>query len=149
MLWSPHHLQSFVPPPQLRQYTPNSKYLADHRPPRLSSAGFSASSPPIPPRCPPQRPKPKALSMTTRLVCVSVKLAKLQVDNTQANTLRLIIAVFSKSWCPYCKATKALLSEMGAKFEVTELDQVGMQGFPSCHITSIPSDRKLTRTYDR
>ena len=35
------------------------------------------------------------------------------------------VAVFSKSYCPYCKATKALLSEMGAKPYVIELDQVG------------------------
>ena len=35
------------------------------------------------------------------------------------------LAVFSKSYCPYCKATKALLSEMGAKFHAIELDQVG------------------------
>ena len=35
-------------------------------------------------------------------------------------------AVFSKSYCPYCKATKALLSDMGAKYYAIELDQVGM-----------------------
>jgi len=34
------------------------------------------------------------------------------------------VAVFSKSWCPYCKATKALLTETGAKFYSIELDQV-------------------------
>ncbi|KAK3622818.1 Glutaredoxin [Elasticomyces elasticus] len=34
------------------------------------------------------------------------------------------VAVFSKSWCPYCKATKSLLSEMGAKAYILELDQV-------------------------
>lgn len=34
-------------------------------------------------------------------------------------------AVFSKSYCPYCKASKALLSEMGAKYFLIELDQVG------------------------
>ncbi|KAI9875900.1 MAG: hypothetical protein M1830_007802 [Pleopsidium flavum] len=34
------------------------------------------------------------------------------------------VAVFSKSYCPYCKATKATLSEMGAKPFVIELDQV-------------------------
>jgi len=33
-------------------------------------------------------------------------------------------AVFSKSYCPYCKATKALLTEVGAKFYAIELDQV-------------------------
>ncbi|PQE03077.1 Glutaredoxin Grx1 protein [Rutstroemia sp. NJR-2017a BVV2] len=32
--------------------------------------------------------------------------------------------VFSKSYCPYCKATKALLSSMDAKFYAIELDQV-------------------------
>jgi len=34
------------------------------------------------------------------------------------------VAVFSKSWCPYCKASKALLTELGAKFYTIELDQV-------------------------
>lgn len=35
-----------------------------------------------------------------------------------------ISAVFSKSYCPYCKATKSLLSEMGVKPYIIELDQV-------------------------
>lgn len=39
--------------------------------------------------------------------------------------LTLQPAVFSKSYCPYCKATKALLNEKGAKFYSIELDQVG------------------------
>jgi len=34
------------------------------------------------------------------------------------------VAVFSKSWCPYCKATKTLLSQLGAKYYTIELDQV-------------------------
>ncbi|MCJ1372629.1 hypothetical protein MMC20_003854 [Loxospora ochrophaea] len=34
------------------------------------------------------------------------------------------VAVFSKSYCPYCKASKALLSELGAKYYLIELDQV-------------------------
>ncbi|PQE32700.1 glutaredoxin protein [Rutstroemia sp. NJR-2017a WRK4] len=34
------------------------------------------------------------------------------------------VAVFSKSYCPYCKATKQLLSSMDAKFYAIELDQV-------------------------
>ena len=33
--------------------------------------------------------------------------------------------VFSKSYCPYCRQTKSLLSELGAKFNVIELDQIG------------------------
>lgn len=35
------------------------------------------------------------------------------------------VAVFSKSYCPYCKQTKQLLSDQGAKFYAIELDQVG------------------------
>jgi len=34
------------------------------------------------------------------------------------------VAVFSKSYCPYCRATKALLDEAGAKYYSIELDQV-------------------------
>ena len=34
-------------------------------------------------------------------------------------------AVFSKSYCPYCKASKSLLSELGAKPYILELDQIG------------------------
>ena len=36
------------------------------------------------------------------------------------------VAVFSKSYCPYCKSAKSLLSEMGAKAYILELDQIGM-----------------------
>ncbi|KAL3493059.1 thioredoxin-like protein [Aspergillus germanicus] len=32
--------------------------------------------------------------------------------------------LFSKSYCPYCKASKSLLSELGANFKVLELDQI-------------------------
>ena len=34
------------------------------------------------------------------------------------------VAVFSKSYCPYCNQTKKLLSDAGAKFYAIELDQV-------------------------
>jgi glutaredoxin 3 len=35
------------------------------------------------------------------------------------------VAFFSKSYCPYCRASKQLLTEMGANFYAVELDQVG------------------------
>lgn len=35
------------------------------------------------------------------------------------------VAVFSKSYCPYCRQAKELLSKSGAKFYAIELDQVG------------------------
>jgi glutaredoxin 3 len=34
------------------------------------------------------------------------------------------VAVFSKSYCPYCRDAKQLLSKSGAKFYAIELDQV-------------------------
>lgn len=45
--------------------------------------------------------------------------------------------VFSKSYCPYCKATKGLLSELGYEAVVTELDQVGTLS-PSPSVPSVP-----------
>lgn len=35
------------------------------------------------------------------------------------------VVVFSKSYCPYCKATKTLLDGKNAKYFLMELDQVG------------------------
>ena len=49
------------------------------------------------------------------------------------------LAVFSKSYCPYCNATKRMLSEMGAKYFAIELDQVGTSTFsfiPRCSFCS-------------
>ncbi|KAL4761612.1 glutaredoxin [Aspergillus foveolatus] len=34
------------------------------------------------------------------------------------------VVVFSKSYCPYCKASKSLLSELGAKYYALELDTI-------------------------
>ncbi|KAK3181248.1 Glutaredoxin [Lecanicillium sp. MT-2017a] len=33
------------------------------------------------------------------------------------------VMVFSKSYCPYCRSTKQLLSSLDAKFTVFEMDQ--------------------------
>ena len=63
------------------------------------------------------------------------------------------VAVFSKSYCPYCKATKELLSKLGAKYEVTELDQIGASDSPTpCipqsrmpYVQSTPSIRLRNR----
>lgn len=46
-------------------------------------------------------------------------------DLAQLLTHWYALAVFSKSYCPYCRATKILLTEMGAKYYTIELDQVG------------------------
>ncbi|KAL6244960.1 Glutaredoxin [Rhinocladiella similis] len=34
------------------------------------------------------------------------------------------VVVFSKSYCPYCKATKSLLNDKHAKYFLMELDEV-------------------------
>ncbi|KAK4082383.1 uncharacterized protein Triagg1_2195 [Trichoderma aggressivum f. europaeum] len=54
---------------------------------------------------------------------------KLSPEATMANVKevqRIIdtnnVVVFSKTWCPYCKATKQKLNELKAQYEVVELD---------------------------
>ncbi|KAJ5585083.1 uncharacterized protein N7459_004883 [Penicillium hispanicum] len=34
------------------------------------------------------------------------------------------VVVFSKSYCPYCKASKELLKNLGAKYTVLELNEI-------------------------
>ncbi|KAG7356050.1 glutaredoxin [Nitzschia inconspicua] len=38
------------------------------------------------------------------------------------------IVVFSKSYCPFCKSTKELFTDLGVDFKVHELDQMGDDG---------------------
>ncbi|KAF9885485.1 hypothetical protein FE257_012812 [Aspergillus nanangensis] len=47
--------------------------------------------------------------------------AKIQAQNIIDENA---VAVFSKSHCPYCKASKSLLTELGAKMNVVELDKI-------------------------
>lgn len=54
-------------------------------------------------------------------------------------TQHFTLVVFSKSYCPYCRASKALLTEMGANYQALELDQLGT----SICSPSIPSPSKL------
>lgn len=51
------------------------------------------------------------------------------------------VAVFSKSYCPYCRQAKQLLSDKGAKFYAIELDQVGMYNRVSR--PRVPFDHRL------
>jgi len=50
------------------------------------------------------------------LSAASAKASKIIEENA--------VVVFSKSYCPYCRASKELLSELGAKFYAIELDQI-------------------------
>ncbi|KAI1126922.1 thioredoxin-like protein [Nemania abortiva] len=56
------------------------------------------------------KPSPEAMS------AAKTKAQKIIDDNA--------VAVFSKSYCPYCNASKKLLDSMGAKYFLIELDQV-------------------------
>jgi glutaredoxin 3 len=51
------------------------------------------------------------------------------MSNAKAKAQKIIdennVVVFSKSYCPYCRATKSLLDEKHAKYFSMELDQVG------------------------
>ncbi|KAG7361139.1 glutaryl-CoA dehydrogenase [Nitzschia inconspicua] len=38
------------------------------------------------------------------------------------------VVVFSKSYCPFCKSTKELFTDLGVDFKVHELDQMGDDG---------------------
>ena len=40
------------------------------------------------------------------------------------------VVVFSKSWCPYCRNTKRTLENLGAKYQVYELNQEGRPEVP-------------------
>lgn len=47
------------------------------------------------------------------------------------------VVIFSKSYCPYCKAAKELLAQVGANPKIVELDEEtkgeGMQAFIKSH----------------
>jgi Glutaredoxin len=55
------------------------------------------------------------------------------------------VAFFSKSYCPYCKASKQLLTEMGANFYAIELDQVGTS--PTSHLRLLAFDFSCRREH--
>ncbi|RFU25295.1 hypothetical protein B7463_g11034, partial [Scytalidium lignicola] len=57
------------------------------------------------------------------------------------------VAVFSKSWCPYCKATKALLNDLGAKYYTIELDQVDDGAEIQDALTEISGQRSVPNIY--
>ena len=50
-------------------------------------------------------------------------MAKSFVDDVIANNN---VAMFSKSYCPFCKMAKSALNETGAKYKVVELDERGI-----------------------
>uniref|UniRef100_A0AAV1UC74 Glutaredoxin domain-containing protein n=1 Tax=Peronospora matthiolae TaxID=2874970 RepID=A0AAV1UC74_9STRA len=45
-------------------------------------------------------------------------------ETVEAQIAASPVVVYSKTYCPYCTKTKTLLTQLGVKFEVVELDQV-------------------------
>ena len=70
---------------------------------------------------------PKIASILRRFFRRPASPASMAAAKTKAQSIidENGVAVFSKSYCPFCKATKALLTEQGANFYAIEMDQVG------------------------
>mmetsp|Transcript_55711 Transcript_55711/g.156322 ORF Transcript_55711/g.156322 Transcript_55711/m.156322 type:complete len:155 (-) Transcript_55711:135-599(-) len=60
-------------------------------------------------------------STTTTLSMSQDDFAKSEIESND-------VVVFSKSYCPYCTATKELFTSMGVDFKVHELDKIGDDG---------------------
>jgi glutaredoxin 3 len=72
----------------------------------------------------------------------SVSPAAMSAAKTKAQKIidENAVVVFSKSYCPYCKATKSLLAEKNAKFFLMELDQVGKSPFPHSRLAVLSAN---------
>lgn len=58
-----------------------------------------------------------------------------------------LTAVFSKSYCPYCNASKKLLDSMGAKYYKIELDQVDDGALIQNALVEISGQRTVPNIY--
>ncbi|KAL9471890.1 hypothetical protein ACSS6W_009831 [Trichoderma asperelloides] len=61
-------------------------------------------------------------SFFTSAVRFSPETKMANVEEVQRIIKKNNVVVFSKTWCPYCKAAKAALNEAKANYEVVELD---------------------------
>ncbi|KAI1197636.1 glutaredoxin 3 [Nemania serpens] len=57
------------------------------------------------------------------------------------------VAVFSKSYCPHCNATKRLLDSVGAKYHLVELDQVDDGALIQNALLEISGQRTVPNIY--
>ncbi|TFA99995.1 hypothetical protein CCMA1212_008279 [Trichoderma ghanense] len=60
-----------------------------------------------------------AVKLSPEARMANVKEVQRIIDN---NNVARHTVVFSKTWCPYCKATKQTLNDLKAQYEVVELD---------------------------
>ncbi|KAI0470914.1 putative glutaredoxin [Xylariaceae sp. FL0804] len=57
------------------------------------------------------------------------------------------VAVFSKSYCPYCSASKKLLDSMGAKYYLLELDQADDGGAIQSALQDLSGQRTVPNIF--
>ncbi|KAJ0403860.1 hypothetical protein P43SY_004833 [Pythium insidiosum] len=57
------------------------------------------------------------------------------------------VVVYSKTYCPYCTATKQLLRELGAKFALVELDSINDGDDQQSAIQQITGQRTVPNTF--
>ncbi|KAJ3216713.1 hypothetical protein HK099_005761 [Clydaea vesicula] len=57
------------------------------------------------------------------------------------------VVVFSKSYCPYCKATKQLLTSLKIQFALLELDQVSNGSSIQDYIEELTGQRTVPNTF--
>lgn len=55
--------------------------------------------------------------------------------------------VFSKSYCPYCRASKDLLNQLGAKYYALELDQIEDGSDIQSALASLTSQRTVPNIF--
>lgn len=68
-------------------------------------------------------------------------------ETVEATIAASPVVVFSKSYCPYCSRTKALLKELGASFEVVELDQIADGDDQQDALQAITGQRTVPNTF--
>ncbi|KAL7567644.1 hypothetical protein ACA910_000236 [Epithemia clementina (nom. ined.)] len=57
------------------------------------------------------------------------------------------VVVFSKSYCPFCLATKQLLSDMDVKFKLHELDQMDNGASIQAALTDLSGQRTVPNVF--
>lgn len=76
-------------------------------------------------------PKSNSLSTSSPLsrnAAMATALKMSQDDFAKSEIASNDVVVFSKSYCPYCTATKELFTGLGVDFKVHELDKMGDAG---------------------
>ena len=77
----------------------------------------------------PQKNAPsRSTTVQSKVSRPSTKLSLSPEDFAKSEIKSNDVVVFSKSYCPYCTATKELLTSMGVKYTVHELDKIGDDG---------------------